>query len=165
MRKGVFIWIVMLILAFWVGLALAQELIVFPAKGQSQEQMEKDKYDCYTWAKQQTGFDPMQSQPPAQAAPAQSQGPQGERIKGAARGAAVGAVVGEIANDDAGKGAAAGAAGGVMVGGMKSRQSRRQQAQTQQQQIQQQDAAYDQKRSTYNRALGACLEGKGYTVK
>ena len=165
MRKGVFIWIVMLVLAFWVGLALAQELIVFPAKGQSQEQMEKDKYDCYTWAKQQTGFDPMQSQPPAQAAPAQSQGPQGERIKGAARGAAVGAVVGEIANDDAGKGAAAGAAGGVMVGGMKSRQSRRQQAQTQQQQIQQQDAAYDQKRSTYNRALGACLEGKGYTVK
>jgi Glycine zipper len=165
MRKGVFIWIVMLILAFWVGLALAQELIVFPAKGQSQEQMEKDKYDCYTWAKQQTGFDPMQSQPPAQAAPAQSQGPQGERIKGAARGAAVGAVVGEIANDDAGKGAAAGAAGGVMVGGMKSRQSRRQQAQTQQQQTQQQDAAYDQKRSTYNRAFGACLEGKGYTVK
>jgi hypothetical protein len=165
MRKGVFIWIVMLILAFWVGLALAQELIVFPAKGQSQEQMEKDKYDCYTWAKQQTGFDPMQSQPPTQAAPAQSQGPQGERIKGAARGAAVGAVVGEIANDDAGKGAAAGAAGGVMVGGMKSRQSRRQQAQAQQQQTQQQDAAYDQKRSTYNRAFGACLEGKGYTVK
>jgi len=165
MRRGAFISMVMLVLAFWVGLALAQELIVFPAKGQSQEQMEKDKYDCYTWAKQQTGFDPTQSQPPAQAAPAQSQGPQGERIKGAARGAAVGAVVGEIANDDAGKGAAAGAAGGVMVGGMKSRQSRRQQAQTQQQQTQQQDAAYDQKRSTYNRALGACLEGKGYTVK
>jgi hypothetical protein len=45
MRKGVFIWMVMLILAFWVGLALAQELIVFPAKGQSQEQMEKDKHE------------------------------------------------------------------------------------------------------------------------
>ena len=165
MRKGVFISMVMLVLAFWVGFALAQELIVFPAKGQTQEQMEKDKFECYGWTKQQTGFDPMQSQPPTQAAPAQSQGPQGERIKGAARGAAVGAVVGEIANDDAGKGAAAGAAGGVMVGGMKSRQSRRQQAQAQQQQTQQQDAAYDQKRSTYNRALGACLEGKGYTVK
>jgi len=164
MRKGVFISMVMLVLAFWVGFALAQELIVFPAKGQTQDQMEKDKYECYGWAKQQTGFDPMQSQPTA-AAPAQSQGPQGERIKGAARGAAVGAVVGKIANDDAGKGAAAGAAGGVMVGGMKSRQSRRQQAQAQQQQTQQQDAAYDQKRSKYNRAFGACLEGKGYTVK
>jgi len=165
MRKGVFIWIIMLILAFWVGFALAQELIVFPAKGQSQEQMEKDKFECYGWAKQQTGFDPIQSQPSAQAAPAQSQSPQGERIKGAARGAAVGAVVGKIANDDAGKGAAAGAAGGVMVGGMKTRQQRRQGAQQQQQASQQQQATYDDARNTYNRAFGACMEGKGYTVK
>ncbi len=165
MRKGVFISVIMLVWAFWVGFALAQELIVFPAKGQTQEQMEKDKFECYGWAKQQTGFDPMQSQPPAQAAPAQSQGPQGERIKGAARGAAVGAVVGEIANDDAGKGAAAGAAGGIMVGGMKTRQQRRQGAQQQQQASQQQQATYDEARNTYNRAFGACLEGKGYTVK
>ena len=165
MRKGVFIWMVMLVLAFWVGFALAQELIVFPAKGQTQEQMEKDKFECYGWAKQQTGFDPMQSQPPAPAAPAQSQGPQGERIKGAARGAAVGAVVGEIADDDAGKGAAAGAAAGTMAGGMKTRQQRRQGAQQQQQASQQQQSAYDEARNTYNRAFGVCLEGKGYTVK
>ena len=164
MRKMVLIWMVMLVLAFWVGFALAQELIVFPAKGQSQEQMEKDKYDCYTWAKQQTGIDPLKAQA-SQAPPPQSQGPQGERIKGAARGAAVGAVVGGIANDDAGKGAAAGAAGGVMVGGMKTRQQRRQGAQKQQQASQQQQAAYDEARNTYNRAFGACLEGKGYTVK
>jgi hypothetical protein len=165
MRKGVFIWIIMLILAFWVGFALAQELIVFPAKGQSQEQMEKDKFECYGWAKQQTGFDPIQSQPSAQAAPAQSQSPQGERIKGAARGAAVGAVVGKIANDDAGKGAAAGAAGGAMVGGMKSRDQKRQQQAAQQQQAQQQEAAVAQNRSAYDRAYSACMEGKGYTVK
>ncbi len=31
--------------------AIAQQgLIVYPAKGQSQEQMEKDKFDCYQWA-------------------------------------------------------------------------------------------------------------------
>ena len=165
MRKITVVMAIMILPALFSDLVLGQDLIVFPAKGQTQEQMEKDKYECYGWAKQQTGFDPMQSQPSAQAAPAPSQGPQGERIKGAARGAAVGAVVGEIANDDAGKGAAAGAAGGAMVGGMKTRQNRRQQAQTQQQQTQQQDAAYDQKRSTYNRAYSACLEGKGYTVK
>lgn len=40
--------------------AQAQDLIIYPAKGQSQEQMEKDKYECYKWAKQQTGVDPMQ---------------------------------------------------------------------------------------------------------
>jgi uncharacterized protein YcfJ len=80
--------------------------------------MEKDKYDCYSWAKQQTGFDPMQPQA-TQAPSPQPQQPSGERVRGAARGAAVGAVVGEIANDDAGKGAAAGAAAGTMAGGMK----------------------------------------------
>ena len=42
------------------GIVLAQELVIYPAKGQSQEQMDKDKYECYTWGKQQTGFDPMQ---------------------------------------------------------------------------------------------------------
>jgi len=165
MRKITVVMAIMILPALFSDLVLGQDLIVFPAKGQTQEQMEKDKYECYGWAKQQTGFDPMQSQPTAQAAPAPSQGPQGERIKGAARGAAVGAVVGGIANDDAGKGAAAGAAGGVMVGGMKTRQNRRQQAQTQQEQTQQQASADVQKRSAYDRAYSACLEGKGYTVK
>ena len=165
MRKMVFVSALLFFVTLMAGSSVAQDLVIYPAKGQSQEQMEKDKFECYGWAKQQTGFDPMQAQPQAQAAPPQSQGPQGERIRGAARGAAVGAVVGEIANDDAGKGAAAGAAGGAMVGGMKTRQSRRAQAQGQQQQAQQQQAANDQKRSAYNKAYSACLEGKGYTVK
>ena len=39
--------------------AVADELFIYPTKGQSHEQMEKDKYDCYQWAKGQTGFDPM----------------------------------------------------------------------------------------------------------
>ena len=165
MRKKALIGMVMMGLILLSGAASAQELVVFPAKGQSQEQMEKDKSDCYTWAKQQTGFDPMQPPQTAQAQPPQSQGPSGDRVRGAARGAAIGAVVGEIANDDAGKGAAAGAAAGTMAGGMKTRQNRRQQEQQQQQASQQQQAAYDQARDTYNRAFGACLEGKGYTVK
>ena len=165
MRRIILMMTMITLPAFFADFASGQDLIVFPAKGQTQEQMEKDKLDCYSWAKQQTGFDPMQSQPPAQAPAAQSHGPTGGRIRGAARGAAVGAVVGEIANDDAGKGAAAGAVGGAMVGGMRQRQARRQQAQAQQQQAQQQAASYEQKRNTYYRAYSACLEGKGYTVK
>jgi len=165
MGKGLSIWMVMAVLALCVGSALAQELVVFPAKGQSQEQMDKDKYDCYTWAKQQTGFDPMKPAEPVQAPPPQSQGPSGERVKGAARGAAIGAVAGEVAHDDAGKGAAAGAAAGVVAGGMKSRDQKRQQTQQQQQSSQQQQATNAEALDAYNRALGACLEGKGYTVK
>ena len=89
MKRALLLLIVIPVLAFYVNAALAQDLIIFPAKGQSEEQMEKDKFDCYQWAKKQTGFDPMQPQQTAQAPSPQSQGPQGERIKGAARGAVV----------------------------------------------------------------------------
>ena len=133
--------------------------VIYPAKGQSQQKQEKDKYECYTWAKGQTGFDPMKAGS-TPSPPPPPQGPTGERVKGAARGAAVGAVVGGIAGD-AGKGAAAGAAGGAMIGGMKKRDKQAQQAQAQQQQA----AAVSAKQNEYNRAFAACMEGRGYTVK
>lgn len=154
----------MLIAVLFVAPALAAELYVFPSKGQSQEQMERDKYECYQWAKQQTGFDPMQ--PPQATQPPPSQEPARRGVLGdAARGAAVGAIVGEIADDDAGKGAAAGAVGGAMIGGMRRREQRRSQQYEQEQWAQQQAAQYSSRRNEYNRAYGACLEGKGYTVK
>jgi len=49
----------------------AQDLIVYPAQGQSNDQMEKDKFECYTWAKGQTGFDPMQIPTASSAPPSQ----------------------------------------------------------------------------------------------
>jgi predicted lipid-binding transport protein (Tim44 family) len=134
----------------------AQEPIVFPAKGQSNEKMESDKYSCYTWAKGQTGFDPMQA-PTATAPPPPTKG---GAVKGAAGGALAGAAIGAIAGD-AGKGAAIGAASGGIVGGARKQRSNKEQEQY----AQQQAAGYDQKRSEYNRAWGACMEGKGYTVK
>jgi hypothetical protein len=136
--------------------AAAAEPIVYPAKGQSQDQMEKDKYSCYSWAKGQTGFDPMKQAP----APTTAPPPQGGAVKGAAKGAAVGAAAGAIAGD-AGKGAAIGAAAGGAGGAIKKRSGQKEQ----QAKAQQQAAAADQKRADYNRAWGACLEGKGYTVK
>jgi hypothetical protein len=132
--------------------------IIYPAKGQSQQQLEKDKYECYTWSKGQTGFDPMQAGSTPQAAPPPEPG--GQRVRGAARGAAVGTVAGAIGGN-AGKGAAAGAAGGAMIGGMKKRDQQKATAQAQQQQ----GAAVASKQTEYNRAFGACLEGRGYTVK
>jgi len=136
--------------------SLIADPIIYPAQGQSNQQIEQDKYQCYSWAKSNTGFDPMQA--PAQAAPQASQG--GERVRGAARGAATGAVIGAIAGD-AGKGAAIGAASGTMMGGMRKRSSRRQQEQAQQQVQQQNNAA----KSEYDRAYSACLNGRGYTVQ
>lgn len=145
-----------LIAALPVLPAAAADPMVYPSKGQNTEQMEQDKSACYSWAKGQTGFDPMAPPPAPTTAPPQ----QGGAVRGAARGAAVGAAAGAIAGD-AGKGAAIGAAAGGTGGAIKKRRGEKEQ----QAQAQQQAAAADQKRAEYNRAWGACLEGKGYTVK
>ncbi len=145
------------------GTALCSEPFIYPNKGQDQQQMEKDKYECYQWAKQQTGFDPMQ-QPTATTPPPQQQAQQGGVGRGALRGAAVGVTAGAIAGD-AGKGAAIGAASGALVGGMRRRDQQRRQQQAEQQWAQEQAANYQRNRDGYNRAFGACLEGRDYTVK
>jgi hypothetical protein len=143
--------------------AIADEMYVYPQKGQSNEQMEKDKYECYTWAKKQTGFDPME-EPKASAPPPAQEAPKGGVLRGGARGALAGVAVGAIAGD-AGKGAAIGATSGALIGGMRRRDQVRQQEQAQQQWAQNQASQYAQKRSEYNRAYSACLGGRGYTAK
>ena len=145
------------------GAAAAQDLIVYPGKNQSPEQQQKDEFECYSWAKQNSGFDPMQ-QPRATSAPPQQQAQQGGVVRGGARGAAVGAVGGAIGGN-AGKGAAIGAASGALIGGMRRRDQQRKQQQAEQQWAQQQAAQYQAGRDAYNRAYGACLDGRGYTVR
>ena len=62
--------------------SLAQDFFVYPAKGQSQAQQDKDRYECHTWAVQQTGYDP--SNPPPSYNQTASQAPQaGSRSKAA----------------------------------------------------------------------------------
>jgi len=131
------------------------ELYVFPAKGQSQQQTEQDKFSCYGWAKNQTGFDPMNA-PQVQAGSSQSGS---SVLGGAARGAAGGAIIGAIAGD-AGKGAAIGAGVGGVTRGFRNRNQRNQQEAQQQQQA----AQINSMRSNYDRAYKGCMEGKGYTV-
>jgi hypothetical protein len=135
----------------------AQQLIIYPAKGQSEQQQKKDQGECQTWATKSTGIDPValaQAPAPAPSGPAVGGG---ERVAGAARGAVGGLAIGAIAGD-AGQGAAIGAVAGTMAGGRQARQNqseKQKQAQAQKQ----------QKMNTWNRAVGACLEGRGYTVK
>lgn len=133
----------------------AQNMIVYPAKGQSQEQQQRDRYECHSWAVGQTGFDPSTATAAAPPPPP----PQGGVIRGAGRGAAIGAVGGAIGGN-AGKGAAIGAATGAMVGGLRQRDQRRQQEAAQSQQ----NSAAAAQSNAYNRALSACLQGRGYTV-
>jgi hypothetical protein len=68
------------------------ELIIYPKNGQTKEQQAADQFECHSWAKGQTGFDPTQT------------------------------------------------GGGVA------------------------DGSVDQSRGNYNRAMSACLQGRGYQV-
>ena len=158
--------IVALPLLLLAGSSRAQDIYIYPAKGQSHEQQDRDRYECHSWAVKQTGFDPSRAQAAtsdAHAVSNQPLPPQGHIARGAARGAALGAVGGAITGD-AGTGAAAGAAMGGLAGGMRRRQQRLQQ--NQQQQVNAQAAANSNQgqRNAYHRAMAACLTGRGYTV-
>ncbi len=172
------------------SLAEAQQLFAFPKKGQSQEQQNKDRFECHSFASQQSGFDP--SAPPPQSPAATKTAPpprsdaevksagKGSRIGGAAVGAAGGAIIGGISGSGrAGKGALIGAGAGLLVGGARKRRKERearsrqkaeqeavnreqQQNQQRQGELQQQQ---QQKRQNYNRAWTACMEAKNYNVK
>jgi len=39
---------------------IPKDIFIYPKKGQSVEQQDTDRYECYRWAVQQTGFDPTQ---------------------------------------------------------------------------------------------------------
>jgi hypothetical protein len=155
-------------------LASSEGLQVYPSKGQDAGKQAMDEAECYKWSKEQTGYDPANPPPVATAAkveapPAQ---PTGARARGAVRGAAAGAVVGEIANNDADEGARAGAAAGVVAGGVRNRQARRAQEAQVDAANQQAQAAADQAnaqraqlQASFKKGMGACLEGRGYTVK
>lgn len=151
-----------LVTVIFSGEALAQELIIFPAEGQSNEQMEKDKYSCYQWAKNETGFDPMEV-PKASTPPPQQTAKSG----GAGRGAVVGAGAGALikSGGSRSKGAAYGALAGGLLGGARSSSQRQQDEQARRQWEQEQAREYAHKRNTYNRGYSACLESKGYTVR
>jgi Glycine zipper len=143
-------------------LATAQPYI-YPNQGQSPQQEQFDKGQCYSWAVQQTGFDPANPQV-GMAPPPGMQAPQGGMFRGAAGGAAMGAIGGAIGGD-AGEGAAIGAGVGALFGAMRRARYMREEEQMQQSYAMQQQSALSQGRGNYERAFSACMAGRGYTVR
>jgi Glycine-zipper domain len=142
----------------------AQGVIAYPTRGQTPDQQNRDRYECHVWAVQQSGFDPTQQV--AQAAPPPMPPPSAvttSPLRGAARGAAIGAVGGAIGGD-AGKGAAIGAGTGFLIGGIRRNEQIRQQQAYQQYAQTQQSGSSAAQLSVYNRAMQACLQGRGYSV-
>jgi hypothetical protein len=141
---------------------------VYPAAGQSAEQLDRDRYECHQWSVQQSGFDPSV----AQAAPHQRVEvvPMPPPGTGTVAGAATGAIVGAAVSRprDAGGGALLGAVAGAILGAA-SDSAREQHAAEVQRRINaandRRDYGLDQLAGNYRRALSACLQGRGYTVK
>jgi hypothetical protein len=157
-------------------------VFAFPRNGQNADQQLKDESECYGAAKQATGIDPKAPAPTgptaeeqqAAAQKAAKEAPQvkGARAAGAARGAAGGAAIGAIAGD-AGKGAGAGAVAGTMRGGAAQRSANAQSQQqaaakataAQKEAAAQAKAAHAEGLDTFQRAFGACMDARGYSVK
>lgn len=141
-------------------------IVVFPAKNQTPEQQEADELACLQWAANEMGIVPNAPAPDPKAAGAAAaaqtdEATKGAAVKGGAKGAAAGAIIGAIAGD-AGTGAAIGAGAGA-VAGKRARKGASAQADaaTQEKLEAEQKAKVDGLR----KAMGACLEPKGYTIK
>ncbi len=140
---------------------------VYPAQGQSAEQTDRDKYECHIWAVQQTGVDP--SRPGAstyervvvQPAPVPGSG----TVAGAIGGAILGSII--AGPRAAGAGLILGGATGAVVGSAaeaSANANAQAQAQATQEQINANAAEARARAESYRRAVGACLQGRGYTV-
>jgi len=144
------------------------EVYFYPLQGQSAGQQDRDRYQCYLWAKQQTGFDPsaMQLAPHQRVEVIPQPAPGSDAAAGAVTGAIIGSVV--TAPHDSAEGAIVGAVTGAMIGAA-SDAARQQEAQRIQAQYDRQatmhNANIEQQASNYRRAMMACLEGRGYSVR
>lgn len=153
------------------GAADQGDLYVYPAKGQSVDQTERDRYDCYLWARDQAGYDPSTdasaSTPNLVRVPVGRNPNQGATLVGTIVGAIAGAAIGGHGHD-AGTGAVLGAAAGTVVGAgveQSGQQRVEDQARQQADRMAAEEARDAEGRSNYRRAFSACLEGRGYVVR
>lgn len=140
-----------------------QRVFVYPAQGQSPDQTERDRYECHLWAVQQTGVDPSRADASAyERVIVQPSSPPGSNAVG---GAIIGAIIGSIIGgpEHAGAGLVLGGATGAIAGSAADSNAQQQARQTQQQ-INQSAAEGHSRADAYRRAIGACLQGRGYTV-
>jgi hypothetical protein len=97
------------------GTVVAQDLWIYPAKNQSKQQMEKDKFECQSWARRQTNFDPTAIPQQAAAQPQSKQSVGGGVAKGILRGGALGLGIGAITGGTGKRVGTSAVVGGALV--------------------------------------------------
>ncbi|MFO7606044.1 MAG: glycine zipper 2TM domain-containing protein [Desulfurivibrionaceae bacterium] len=140
----------------------------YPAEGQSPTRQDRDRYICYLWARDQTGFEPGTPYlAPHQKVSVVADPPPGtDTAVGAITGAIMGAAVSSRGN--LAEGALIGAAAGALLGSA-SDAARQERVDRLQHQYDQRSATHlaniERQAADYRRAMAACLEGKGYIVE
>ena len=138
-------------------------IVVYPARGQTAQQMDRDRYECHVWAVMQAGFDPSQpGVPPGERVVVQPATPPGANTAvGAIAGAILGAAIAGPRN--AGAGLLLGGVTGAAIGAS-SDAAAQEQAQAEQRSVNRSYAQNRQGVINYRRAIEACLHGRGYTT-
>ncbi len=144
------------------------QLYFYPRNGQTTEQQSRDHYECYNWAVKQTGFDPGQSEIPTnQRVRVVPMPPPGhDTATLAIAGAVLGALIGGPRH--AAQGALIGASSGAVAGAVSDSarmESARQQEEAYNARNRGRNAQLDAKVDGFRRAMSACMEGRGYSVR
>jgi hypothetical protein len=144
------------------------DIYVYPTKGQSEKQLDRDRYECHNWAAKQSHYDPSEPHlaPHQQIRVVEMPPPGRNTAVGAVAGAMIGS--GVAGRHDSGEGAVAGAIVGAMIGASSDAARRNQAVQTSTRmsaEAQAERARLERQASDYRRAISACLEGRGYTVR
>ncbi len=150
------------------AIAADADIYVYPSKGQTDKQLDRDRYECHNWAVTQSHYNPSEPHlaPHQQIQVVAMPAPGRDTVAGAVTGAVIGATV--AGPRDAGGGAVVGAIAGAVIGAS-SESARQKEAERANGRVnaesQAERARLERQASDYRRAISACLEGRGYTVK
>jgi hypothetical protein len=151
-----------------VATTTESDLYVYPSKGQTGKQLDRDRYECHNWAVAQSHYNPSDRHlaPHQQVRVVEMPPPGRDTAVGAMTGAVIGNSV--AGRRDSGEGAVAGAIVGAMIGAS-SEAARRKSMDDANTRLsadaQAERARLERQAADYRRAISACLEGRGYTVK
>jgi hypothetical protein len=138
------------------GMASTVGLYVYPQKQQSATQQLTDEQQCYGSAKTQTGFDPN-----ATTTAAKTTKPSSGNDHAAAKGAMRGATISGAVGGDPGHGAARGA----ILGSVRAKRKAKEQSEQAEKKADATKTPQQQKQDDFKRAMSACLDARGYSVR
>jgi hypothetical protein len=143
------------------------EVYAYPRNGQTLDEQKRDRYECYNWSVKQTGFDP--STVPAENARLVRVEPAASPNHDAAVLGVTGAIIGAVVSrpSHALGGAAIGGVLGAAAGSASDANREATAEHIERAENANQRATYAQlaqRAADYRRAMGACLEGRGYSV-